>query len=360
MAKDRVDTEGMGTSIVTCQSCGAKNRLRQASSRGRYRCGSCRETLPNPFHRRRFHVLPFASKFGSFVRRYWKRGIAIAIGFVIFFFQPWTQYQWVVLQDSVPAYENFVAKYPATDYAYSARERIRTLKEDSVWQDAHRLNSIGKLRAYLRTYPDGKYVAAAKAQRAELADQQWQPLANSRSENAIRKFLKDYPETTKIKDAEKRIQQLYDDFNWVQEQGSVEAYRRYLERNPHAANRPAIEKKVIDLEVAAIAAGDHGDLPKAQHIRSDPGSLYAKVRIANDTGYALTVLYSGPDSKEIVIPVNSTDLLSLRVGAYAVAAHVPPANIRKYSGADEMQGGGYESRFYIETNPPFGTDKRAE
>jgi hypothetical protein len=287
----------------------------------------------------------------------WEAGIVAAVAFVLFLFQPWTQYRWAALQDTVPAYESFIRNHPSTDYADSARERIRILREDSVWRAAQLSDDIHKLRDYLKVYPDGKYTAEAKTQCVDLADQQWKPLTKSRSESAIRQFIENYPETTRIKDAEKRIQQLYNDFTWVQEQDTVQAYKRYLERNPQVANRAAIEKKIIDLEVAAIAAGDHGVLPKAQPISSDSRSPYAEVRVENGTGYELTVRYSGPDSQKIVIPASATKSLSLRVGTYTVAATVSAANVRNYVGTDTMPGGGYESRFYIETSfsPSFRT-----
>src|SRR5689334_18978946 len=35
--------------IVSCPSCGRQNRLREADTQARYRCGSCHRELPNPF-----------------------------------------------------------------------------------------------------------------------------------------------------------------------------------------------------------------------------------------------------------------------------------------------------------------------
>jgi hypothetical protein len=337
-----VDAEIVDEVIVACKKCGQKNRLYKHARQRKHRCGSCRAILSNPFNSSAWK---------------WTAGIAVITVFIIFLFQPWPQYRWAAFQNTVPAYENFIVRHPATGYADSARERVRILKENSVWQAAQLSDDLNKLRDYLRVYPDGKYTAEAKARCVNLADQQWNPLIKSRSVGAIRQFLKNYPETTRTEEAEKRIQQLYNDFTWVQEQDTVEAYKRYLESNPQVTNLAAIEKKIIDLEVAAIVAGDHGVLPKAQPISSDSRSAYAEVRIENGTGYELTVRYSGSDSQKIVIPASATKSLSLQVGTYAIAASVSAANVRNYVGTDTMQGGDYESRFYIETSfsPSFGT-----
>ncbi|MGI8437980.1 MAG: hypothetical protein ACR2NX_13940 [Chthoniobacterales bacterium] len=340
-----VDAQIADEAIVACKKCGQKNRLYKRANQGNHRCASCRAILSDPFARTKSRV---------------RIGMAFALAvfiaaFTIFLFQPWTQYRWAAFKDTVPVYESFIARHPATDYAGSARERIRILRENSVWRVAKVSEDINKLRDYLRIYPDGKYTAEARTRCVALADQQWAPLAKSRSESAIRQFLKDYPETTRIEEAEKRVQQLYDDFTWVQEQNTVEAYKRYLERNPQVANRAAIETTIIDLEVAAIASGEHGVLPKAQPISSDSRSSYAEVTVENSTGYELTVRYSGPDSKKIVIPAGATNSLSLGVGTYTVAASVSAFNVRNYVGTDTMRGGGYESRFYISFGPSFET-----
>lgn len=360
----------------------------------------------------------------------WKTGIAAAIVFVIFLFQPWTQYRWAALRDTVPAYESFIRNHPSTDYADSARERIRILREDSVWQATQLSDDIQKLRYYLKVYPDGKYAydaklaattsadnkwqavsqpyaatevtrflkeypevnlikvesavwndaknsdeitrvrayqklfpdgkfsKAAAATATKLADAHWLRIASSRSEAVLKRFLVEFPETTRQKDAETQIQALYNDLSWVQQQGTLDAYQRYLRQNPASPERSFVEKKIIDLEVAAIAAGDHGVLPKAQTVSADSRSSSAEVTIENGTSYELTVRYSGPDSQKIVIPASATRSLTLQVGSYTVAASVSAANVRNYVGTDTMQGGRYSSRFYIATSlsPLFGTE----
>src|SRR5207237_740973 len=128
------------------------------------------------------------------------------------------------------------------------------------------------------------------------------------------------------------------------------AYRRYLQRNPSDSRRAAIERKIIDLEVAEIAAGDHGTLPAAQRLSSNSYGRFADICVENGTSYELTVRYSGSDSKKIVIPAGETSSLQLAVGAYTVAASVSAANVRNYVGTDTLQGGQYSSRFYIRSS----------
>lgn len=267
---------------------------------------------------------------------------------VIFWVLPWPYYQWAAHQDTIPAYKTFLLKYPHGDYANSARERIRVLHEDAVWASVETSDDIRKTREYLRVYPEGKHTNTAKRLTTRIADRQWDSVATSRSEVAIRRFLTDFPETSHVQDAEARIHSLYNNFTWVQEQGTLDAYKRYLEGNSNSPNRAFVEKKIIDLEVAVIAAGEHDYLPEAQLLDFYSNSSYASVRVQNSTGYELTVRYSGPDSQKATIPVGGTQSLRLPTGSYTIAASVSASRTRNYVGTHAYHAGGnYGSRFYI-------------
>jgi len=315
-------------------------------------------------------------------------GILAGIAAILFLiFHPWPHYQWSSFQDSVPSYEGYVNRFPSSDYADSARERIRVLKEPEVWSQAKDTDQIEALRGYIRVYPDGKHLDDAKKRVSELADAQWnlisgtdsktevvkflreypettktseaearivtiadgqwRKIAAGRSVPAINKFLEDYPETSMRSEAEQRIQELYNDWDWVREQDSLDHYQRFAARNPNHPERRWIEKRIIDLEVKEIAAGEYGEMPRAQPLSY--GGSTVEVEVENQTGYELTVRYSGPDSKKLVIPKGATQTVSLPPGDYKVAASVTAANVRNYYGTDTMRGGQYSSSFYIQS-----------
>jgi hypothetical protein len=301
-------------------------------------------------------------------------------------FNSWPHYQWAYLRDTVPSYTAFVNRFPSSDYTNAARERIRVLREPEVWSEAKEADQIEALRGYARVYPNGRYLYDAKARMTEIADAQWALIASTDSRNevlkflqeypetsktsaaearivtiadeqwrrmsasrsvpAINKFLEDYPETSMRAMAEQRIQTLYNDWSWVREQDSLEHYQRFVARNPRHPQRSWIEKRIIDLEVREIAAGEYGEMPRAQPLRL--GGSTVEVQVSNQTGHELTVMYSGPDSKKIVIPSGGTRTVSLPPGDYKVAASVTAANVRNYYGTDTMRGGNYSSRFYIQ------------
>lgn len=275
-------------------------------------------------------------------------GIITTIASILFMiFHPWPHFQWASLIDEVRSYENFAARFSSSDYATTAKERIRVLREDEIWSEAGGSGQIVALRAYMRDYPDGKYLDEAMDQVVVIADSRWGQISNSRSEAEIRRYLKSYPETSKIAEAEARIQLLYNDFDWVKEQDNLEHYRRFATRHPAHEKISAIEKRIIDLEVKEIAAGEYGEMPKAQAISY--GGEFTDVTVENKTGYELTVRYSGTDSKKLVIPIGATRGIVLSPGAYQVTASVNAANVTNYYGTDSMQGGRYSSSFFIES-----------
>jgi hypothetical protein len=279
-----------------------------------------------------------------------RAGVVLAsIAMILFLlFHPWPHYQWASFWDRVPSYESFVTRFPDSYYKHSAQERIRVLREPEVWSEATEANQIGLLRDYIRVYSDGKHLDQAKAQVTALADAQWRRIAAGRSVPEINRFLIEYPETTMRADAERRIQELYNDWNWVREQDSIEHYQRFAARNPLHPERKWIEKRIIDLEVAQIASGEHGELPRAQPLSS--GGATVELEVENRTSYELTVRYSGPESKKLVIPPGATRTVSLPPGDYKVAASVTAANVRNYYGSDAMRGGRYSSSFYIQSS----------
>jgi hypothetical protein len=318
------------------------------------------------------------------------RGWGILASIAIFIFlivHPWPHYQWSSFQNTVSSYQGFVSRFPFSDYTVSARERIRVLREPEVWSQAKAKDQIQAFRGYIRVYPDGKHLDEAKNRVAELADAKWELISKTHSKNEVVKFLKDYPETTKTskaeerivaianenwikiassrsvseinsflfdypetsmrQSAEQRIQELYDDWDWVREQDLLHHYERFAARHPNHAEKAWLDKRIIDLEVIQIAAGEYGQMPPAQPL-SYGGSI-VDVEIENRTDYELIVRYSGPDSKKLVIQKGARQIVSLPPGDYKVTASVTATNVRNYYGTDKMEGGRYSSSFYIQS-----------
>ena len=159
------------------------------------------------------------------------------------------------------------------------------------------------------------------------------------------------------RDADQRIEDINsrlwgtDSQAWktAQKQNTLTAYNRYLELFPKGAHAKAADKKVIDLSVTNIFAGDHGTLPGMDRTSySSSGSNI--ITVSNDTQYTLTLLYSGPDSKRLVLSPRSSGAVRLPNGTYRVAASVAATNVRSYAGTETLSGGGYDVSYYISSS----------
>lgn len=159
------------------------------------------------------------------------------------------------------------------------------------------------------------------------------------------------------RDADQRIEDINsrlwgtDSQAWktAQKQNTLTAYNRYLELFPKGAHAKAADKKVIDLSVTNIFAGDHGTLPGMDRTSySSSGSNI--ITVSNDTQYTLTLLYSGPDSKRLVLSPRSSGSVRLPNGTYRVAASVAATNVRSYAGTETLSGGGDDVSYYISSS----------
>lgn len=94
--------------------------------------------------------------------------------------------------------------------------------------------------------------------------------------------------------------------------------------------------------------GKYSTLPKMDVTRKGYGSS-STVKIENQTSYNLTLLYSGPDSKRIIISPKSTKSFSIRNGNYKIAASVDAENVRPFVGSELLDGSFYNASYYIST-----------
>jgi SPOR domain len=65
-------------------------------------------------------------------------------------------------EDSVPAYEAYLAKFPSGAHAAEARAALDGARETEAWSRAMRLGTPEAWQRYLAGWPDGRYAALAR------------------------------------------------------------------------------------------------------------------------------------------------------------------------------------------------------
>ena len=128
--------------------------------------------------------------------------------------------------------------------------------------------------------------------------------------------------------------------------GTLAGFYKYVTRYPNGSHYSTANKKIIDMEVDKVMAGDYGQLPSLDKTSYGYGST-SSISVYNNTSYTLTLLYSGPDSKRISISPHQRKALTLKNGSYRCVTSVSGTQVRNHAGSETLNGGCYEIEYYI-------------
>lgn len=100
--------------------------------------------------------------------------------------------------NSANAFSSFLNKYPNSKYKDTATKRLKACKEAKDWEQAKSSNTITKLDAFIKNYPDSIHVAEAKTIisniRAQLKeDNAWKTAQNIGTIESYKSYLSQYP-----------------------------------------------------------------------------------------------------------------------------------------------------------------------
>lgn len=210
----------------------------------------------------------------------------------------------------------FADNHKTTDWGRRAFERVYQMR-DSLYQIADSLNTIQAWKEYQSQVPNSSYYADSDEKIAAIEEQEWNTETKA--------------------------------WNKAMQINTLNAYQKYLDLYPHGAHHSTADKKVIDLQVDNVYAEEHGELPSMDRTSYGGGST-SRISITNSTSYTLTLLYSGPDSKKIIIAPYKTGHTTLPNGTYRVAASVDAYRVQKYAGSETLNGGSYSAEYYIVTS----------
>lgn len=255
--------------------------------------------------------------------------------------------------NTIRTFEDFINKYPISQHFYEANDNLKKLKDERDWTSALQLNTVTTYTDYLTRYPDGNHTndAKVKINEIEVILPAWEKAKMVNTIEAYRAFLEKHPASSYSGQAQEKID-IFDDNNWndVIKKNTIQSYQEYITKYPDGKHISEAEKKLIDTEVDQIFKGEHGKLPGM--IRTSDSTLFTptnSIEIYNNTAYELTVRYSGPDSKKIVLDSRQTTYFTLHNGKYRIAASVNAVNVQNYAGTTILKGGDYSSEYYIYT-----------
>lgn len=137
-------------------------------------------------------------------------------------------------------------------------------------------------------------------------------------------------------------------WNMASKNNKSEYYQKFIDMYPNSQYASRAEKRLIDLEVNNVLSGSYDELPSLNQSGYGYGST-STISVYNNTSYALTVMYSGSDSKRLIIPPHQREYVTLPNGKYKCVASIS-GNARNHAGEENLTGGSYEVEYYIVTS----------
>ncbi len=251
-------------------------------------------------------------------------------------------------------YENFIEKYPESEYVKNAYECLLTI--------ADRAGTIQALQNYIDQYPNSHLIGEVRKTVENKCSVLYAHAVQKNSVDAWKEYMHLTPASyhkdaeSRLKDAVTRLiiiekEKWGTDYRaWKQAniENTIASFKKYLKLYPKGNYAYTADRKVIDLQVENVFAKEHGSLPSMDKTSYGYGSN-TSIEVYNNTSYTLTLLYSGTSSKKLVLSPHSRDDLSLTNGEYRIAASVDASNIRNFAGKEELNGGNYNVEYYIQT-----------
>ena len=278
-------------------------------------------------------------------------------------------YEEIKLNPSIDQCEMYMRNYRYSENANNVQQILLNLLVDNARSYGRTKNTststsvyaisktpLEELSEFANDNQSNKFGREASIQLTSICDSLYKIAKKKATIAAWRAYQQAVPSSF-FKDSESQIENIENQrwnteakaWSTAKNENTISAYKKYKNLYPNGAHIPQAERKIIDLEVANVFAGNHGSLPSMDKTSWGSGpTVYISVK--NSTSYILTLRYSGPDSKKIVISPGGTSSVTLKNGKYKVAASVNASNVRNYAGVEDLSGGSYSVEYYISTH----------
>ena len=134
-------------------------------------------------------------------------------------------------------------------------------------------------------------------------------------------------------------------WNYCESIRIVPFYEEYLRRYPNGDNSSIAEKRIVEILMEQVQNSEYGNLPQMDKILAKSQST-SEITIGNNTRHLLTMIFSGKDSKRVIINPNNVGDVSLRNGEYKMAVILDDPEETCFAGVHNLDGGFYDVEYY--------------
>ena len=274
--------------------------------------------------------------------------------------------------DKMPNYEHYLQKYPTGRYSKEAYEAVvrlwnemdlKVFHEDSTifTGEKYYYNSTSSQFAisnYVRLdtmYTDPVFLSNLHDKMDAKCRAQYDIAVQLNTMDNWMHYITIVPKDF-LFDAQEKYDNLHNEiwgteesaWAYACEKNKADTYEEYESLYPDGIHFSEAEKRAVDLRVNSIFGREHGTLP-AMNKTGYGGGTTSTVVVENATSYVLTVFYSGNDGKRLVIQPNGRQSVVLTNGNYKIAASVNSSSVRSYARTEDLTGGEYNVKYYIQT-----------
>lgn len=248
---------------------------------------------------------------------------------------------------SIDSIKRFLSYFPE-DTVTLDNQVFYDMKESNFlsYQD-----TFSYLWKYEIMFPDGKHLNEIISLIDKHEKIVWETIQFSSDEKTLETICNEFKNTDIIRKAKQQINLLYSNFTFVTQKNTKYAYERFIALTPNAPEVLIAEKRIIDIEVAEIKEGEHGEYtpsPPSRYYQDSNSENRATVNMENTTNFTITVRYSGIDSFKKVIPPKQTREVVISPGVYKIAVTTQQRDVRPFYGTNDIKTGGhYSESFHI-------------
>jgi hypothetical protein len=247
------------------------------------------------------------------------------------------------LSSAITTLDTIINKYGT----YDEVEQAYDLKEDAqrryVLKKIRTQTNIDSLYTFIDDYDQKEIKDAAKKKVGDIVQ-------NTDDSEVLGDFIEsnrlpEYRRTAKDRLGELKAKEEADRYAAAVAANDSDTWKKFLRDYENRPDRKEIEDEIIKTKVDEIFAGEYGEIPSTVRT-GQVNYVNSTIDITNDTPYTLTILYSGPENKRIVIGSGMSKISTMKSGSYRITASVSAARVSNYAGREVMQGD-YSSTFYI-------------
>lgn len=202
-------------------------------------------------------------------------------------FQELESWRSVLAQNTIEAYKSFMHQYPQSARSQLAKDKVRNIEDNALWQVYLASKTYENCQAYLSAFPDGLYATQASADFAVLEEDRmwnsavtrddylqyqskypagryiskvndkisyieetelWNSAINANEVSSYNSYLRKYPSGNYSKEAKARINKIKDIEFWKKATNldTRQAYEQYLEESTLLAYASEAQDKIAD------------------------------------------------------------------------------------------------------------------